>query len=119
MTPKEDVLYANNYEDKFPCGIAQPWGYGLSKSDPAWPRLKSSSRELHAIVSNSVSLRIGSECGGGDNPPPGDGIGLHYYDCVASTSPSTRSANQPTNAAEASLLVPLYLQFPMSTNGAQ
>ena len=20
-------------------GIAQPWGYGLSKSDPAWPRL--------------------------------------------------------------------------------
>ena len=39
MTPAEDVLYANNYEDKFQGGIAQPWGYGLSKSDPAWPRL--------------------------------------------------------------------------------
>ncbi len=39
MTPAEDALYANNYEDKFQGGIAQPWGYGLSKSDPAWPRL--------------------------------------------------------------------------------
>ena len=39
MTPAEDVLYANNFEDKFQGGIAQPWGFGLSKSDPAWPRL--------------------------------------------------------------------------------
>ncbi len=39
MTPAEDVLYANNFEDKFHGGIAQPWGYGSSKSDPAWPRL--------------------------------------------------------------------------------
>jgi hypothetical protein len=39
MTPAEDVSYANNFEDKFQGGIAQPWGYGLSKSDPAWPRL--------------------------------------------------------------------------------
>jgi hypothetical protein len=39
MTPAEDVLYANDYEDKFQGGIAQPWGYGLSKSDSAWPRL--------------------------------------------------------------------------------
>jgi hypothetical protein len=39
MTPAEDVLYANNFEDRFQHGIAQPWGYGTSKSDPAWPRL--------------------------------------------------------------------------------
>lgn len=39
MTPAEDVLYANNFEAKFHGGIAQPWGYGVSKSDPAWPRL--------------------------------------------------------------------------------
>jgi hypothetical protein len=39
MTPAEDVLYANNFQEKFWGGIAQPWGYGSSKSDPAWPRL--------------------------------------------------------------------------------
>jgi hypothetical protein len=39
MTPAEDLLYANNFEAKFQGGIAQPWGYGLSKSDPAWARL--------------------------------------------------------------------------------
>jgi hypothetical protein len=39
MTPAEDLSYANNFEDKFQHGIAQPWGYGSSKSDPAWPRL--------------------------------------------------------------------------------
>jgi len=39
MTPAEDLSYANDFEDKFQHGIAQPWGYGSSKSDPAWPRL--------------------------------------------------------------------------------
>ena len=39
MTPAEDLSYANNFEEKFQHGIAQPWGYGSSKSDPAWPRL--------------------------------------------------------------------------------
>ena len=39
MTPAEDLLYANSFQEKFWGGIAQPWGYGSSKSDPAWPRL--------------------------------------------------------------------------------
>jgi len=38
MTPEEEAKYANDYERLFHGGIAQPWGYGLSKSDPAWPR---------------------------------------------------------------------------------
>jgi hypothetical protein len=39
MTPAEDLIYANSFEEKFQHGIAQPWGYRSSKSDPAWPRL--------------------------------------------------------------------------------
>jgi hypothetical protein len=39
MTPEEEAKYANDYGRLFHGGIAQPWGYGLSKSDPAWPRL--------------------------------------------------------------------------------
>ena len=39
MTPEEEAKYANDYGRLFHAGIAQPWGYGLSKSDPAWPRL--------------------------------------------------------------------------------
>ena len=39
MTPTEDVFYANNFEVRFQGGIAQPFGYGTSKTDPAWPRL--------------------------------------------------------------------------------
>ncbi|HEV7610616.1 MAG TPA: hypothetical protein VGO37_01930 [Steroidobacteraceae bacterium] len=39
MTPEEEANYANDYGRLFHAGIAQPWGYGLSKSDPAWPRL--------------------------------------------------------------------------------
>jgi hypothetical protein len=39
MTPAEDVFYGNNFEVRFQGGIAQPFGYGTSKSDPAWPRL--------------------------------------------------------------------------------
>jgi hypothetical protein len=39
MTPEEEAKYANDYARLFHGGIAQPWGYGLSKSDPAWPRL--------------------------------------------------------------------------------
>lgn len=39
MTPAEEAKYANNYGALFHGGIAQPWGYGVSKSDPAWSRL--------------------------------------------------------------------------------
>jgi hypothetical protein len=39
MSPEEEAKYANDYARLFHAGIAQPWGYGLSKSDPAWPRL--------------------------------------------------------------------------------
>lgn len=39
MTPEEEAKYANDYGRLFHAGIAQPWGYGLSKSDPAWSRL--------------------------------------------------------------------------------
>jgi hypothetical protein len=39
MTPEEESKYANNFERLFHGGIAQPYGFGLSKSDPAWPRL--------------------------------------------------------------------------------
>ncbi len=39
MTPEEEAKYANEYGRLFHGGIAQPWGYGLSKSDAAWPRL--------------------------------------------------------------------------------
>ena len=39
MTPEEEAKYANDYERLFHGGIAQPLGFGLSKSDPAWPRL--------------------------------------------------------------------------------
>jgi len=39
MTPEEESKYANDFFRLFHGGIAQPWGYGLSKSDPAWPRL--------------------------------------------------------------------------------
>jgi hypothetical protein len=39
MSPEEEAKYANDYQRLFHGGIAQPWGYGLSKSDPAWPRL--------------------------------------------------------------------------------
>jgi len=39
MTPEEESKYANDFGRLFHGGIAQPWGYGLSKSDPAWPRL--------------------------------------------------------------------------------
>ncbi len=39
MTPEEEAKYANDFGRLFHAGIAQPWGYGLSKSDPAWPRL--------------------------------------------------------------------------------
>jgi hypothetical protein len=34
MTPAQEVFYANNFEDKFWHGIAQP-----TSNDPAWPRL--------------------------------------------------------------------------------
>lgn len=39
MTPAEEAKYANDFFRLFHGGIAQPWGYGTSKSDPAWPRL--------------------------------------------------------------------------------
>jgi hypothetical protein len=39
MTPEEEAKYANDFFRLFHGGIAQPWGYGTSKSDPAWPRL--------------------------------------------------------------------------------
>ncbi|HEX3943480.1 MAG TPA: hypothetical protein VHW69_05275 [Rhizomicrobium sp.] len=39
MTPVEEAKYANDYGRLFHAGIAQPWGYGTSKSDPAWARL--------------------------------------------------------------------------------
>ncbi len=39
MTPEEESKYANDYGRLFHGGIAQPYGFGLSKSDPAWPRL--------------------------------------------------------------------------------
>ena len=39
MSPEEEAKYANDYGRLFHAGIAQPWGYGVSKSDPAWPRL--------------------------------------------------------------------------------
>ena len=39
MTPEQESKYANDFGRLFHGGIAQPWGYGLSKSDPAWPRL--------------------------------------------------------------------------------
>jgi hypothetical protein len=39
MSPDEEAKYANDYGRLFHGGIAQPWGYGVSKSDPAWPRL--------------------------------------------------------------------------------
>jgi hypothetical protein len=39
MTPEEESKYANDFERLFHGGIAQPYGFGLSKSDPAWPRL--------------------------------------------------------------------------------
>jgi hypothetical protein len=39
MTPVEEAKYANDFAKFFHGGIAQPWGFGLSKSDPAWPRL--------------------------------------------------------------------------------
>ncbi|HEY4213157.1 MAG TPA: hypothetical protein VGM84_16880 [Steroidobacteraceae bacterium] len=39
MTPEEEAKYANDFGHLFHGGIAQPWGYGLSKSDPAWSRL--------------------------------------------------------------------------------
>ncbi len=39
MTPEEESKYANDYGRLFHAGIAQPWGFGTSKSDPAWPRL--------------------------------------------------------------------------------
>jgi hypothetical protein len=35
MTPAQETFYANNFEDKFWRGIAQP----TSNDDPAWPRL--------------------------------------------------------------------------------
>jgi hypothetical protein len=39
MTPEEEAKYANDFFRLFHAGIAQPWGYGTSKTDPAWPRL--------------------------------------------------------------------------------
>jgi hypothetical protein len=39
MTPEEESKYANDFGRLFHGGIAQPYGFGLSKSDPAWPRL--------------------------------------------------------------------------------
>ena len=39
MTPEEESKYANDFARLFHGGIAQPLGFGLSKSDPAWPRL--------------------------------------------------------------------------------
>ncbi len=39
MTPEEEAKYANDFEKLFHGGVAQPWGYGVSKSDPAWSRL--------------------------------------------------------------------------------
>jgi hypothetical protein len=39
MTPEEEAKYANDFGRLFHGGIAQPLGFGLSKSDPAWPRL--------------------------------------------------------------------------------
>ncbi len=39
MTPDEESRYANDFFRLFHNGIAQPYGYGLSKTDPAWPRL--------------------------------------------------------------------------------
>jgi hypothetical protein len=39
MTPDEESKYANDFFRLFHNGIAQPFGYGLSKTDPAWSRL--------------------------------------------------------------------------------
>lgn len=39
MTHDEQVHYGNDFEELFLGGIAQPWGMGKSKSDPAYPRL--------------------------------------------------------------------------------
>jgi hypothetical protein len=39
MTPEEESKYANDFFRLFHNGIAQPWGYGVSKTDPAWSRL--------------------------------------------------------------------------------
>jgi hypothetical protein len=39
ISPEEEAKYANDFARLFHGGIAQPWGFGLSKSDPAWPRL--------------------------------------------------------------------------------
>lgn len=39
MSPEEEAKYANDFARLFNVGIAQPLGFGLSKSDPAWPRL--------------------------------------------------------------------------------
>jgi hypothetical protein len=39
MTPDEESKYADDFLRLFQNGIAQPYGYGLSKSDPAWSRL--------------------------------------------------------------------------------
>jgi hypothetical protein len=39
MTPDEESKYANDFFRLFHNGIAQPFGYGVSKTDPAWSRL--------------------------------------------------------------------------------
>jgi len=39
MTPDEEAKYANDFFRLFHNGIAQPFGYGTSKTDPAWSRL--------------------------------------------------------------------------------
>ena len=39
MTSEEQARYGNDFEHLFLNGIAQPLGYGNSKSDPAWQRL--------------------------------------------------------------------------------